>query len=327
MNEQSRLLSSANDPRLSALFEAADDAERAAAIEAILVLAKPMIRRVLSHARTSALRPEDLDDVASTVDLRLFQRLQLACLYEERAIRGLDEFVATLTYNCTYDLLRRRYPERTRLKTRLRYLFTHDRRLGLWQREEGLLCWPAGWQERPAAGPRVVVTKDNASAVMIRRDAPGDALLAVFARTGRPLPFEDVVEIAATLWDISDVERPIREELIDQQAGPLERVEARQYLSALWREIQELRAPQRAALLMNLRDDDGHSALPHLVATGIATFEEIAAALEMPPSQLWKLWNDFPIGDAVIGELLYLTRQQVINLRKAARERLARRLK
>jgi hypothetical protein len=39
------------------------------------------------------------------------------------------------------------------------------------------------------------------------------------------------------------------------------------------------------------------------------------------------LWNDLPLEDSKIGELLGLTRQQVINARKSGRERLARRLR
>ena len=39
------------------------------------------------------------------------------------------------------------------------------------------------------------------------------------------------------------------------------------------------------------------------------------------------LWNDLPLEDTAISGLLGVTRQQVINLRKVARERLVRRIK
>lgn len=38
-------------------------------------------------------------------------------------------------------------------------------------------------------------------------------------------------------------------------------------------------------------------------------------------------WNELPLAATMIAELLGETRQQVINLRKSARERLARRMK
>ncbi len=40
-----------------------------------------------------------------------------------------------------------------------------------------------------------------------------------------------------------------------------------------------------------------------------------------------ELWNQLPLDDAAIAELLDLTRQHVVNLRKSARKRLTRRLK
>src|ERR1700682_3659551 len=131
-------LTSVNDERLRPLIVGVDDAARSAAIDAVLLLARPTVHRVLGHARTSSLRTEDVEDIEATVNLRLFRRLQLARLYEDEAIRSLDEFAATLTYNVVYDVLRRRFPERTRLKSRLRYLLTHDRRLGMWHVGGGL---------------------------------------------------------------------------------------------------------------------------------------------------------------------------------------------
>jgi hypothetical protein len=47
----------------------------------------------------------------------------------------------------------------------------------------------------------------------------------------------------------------------------------------------------------------------------------------MTPESFAELWNDLPLEDAKIAELLGLTRQQVINARKSGRERLTRRLR
>jgi hypothetical protein len=40
-----------------------------------------------------------------------------------------------------------------------------------------------------------------------------------------------------------------------------------------------------------------------------------------------ELWNELPLEDTRIAVILRITRQQVINLRRSARDRLARRLK
>ena len=95
----------------------------------------------------------------------------------------------------------------------------------------------------------------------------------------------------------------------------------------LWKEIRELPPRQAAALLLNLRDGQGRNAAILLPLTGIATLREMAAAVELPPEKLAALWGRLPLEDTALAGLLGVTRQQVINLRKSARERLARRMR
>jgi hypothetical protein len=104
-------------------------------------------------------------------------------------------------------------------------------------------------------------------------------------------------------------------------------VEKRIFLERLWEEVRELPRAQRAALLLNLRGADGRGCLALFPATGVATLRQIAETLEISAERLAELWPQLPLEDATIAGLLDLTRQQVINLRKSARERLARRLK
>jgi hypothetical protein len=80
------------------------------------------------------------------------------------------------------------------------------------------------------------------------------------------------------------------------------------------------------ALLLNLRDQIGDSALRLLPSSGIATIRQIAGALEMQPEALAGLWRQLPIDDLQIAGMLSLTRQQIVNLRKSARDRLVRRM-
>jgi hypothetical protein len=67
------------------------------------------------------------------------------------------------------------------------------------------------------------------------------------------------------------------------------------------------------------------AALPAFPALGVASMRQIAAALEMPAEELAGLWGRMPLSDLEIAARLGLQRQQIINLRKAARQRLARR--
>jgi hypothetical protein len=101
----------------------------------------------------------------------------------------------------------------------------------------------------------------------------------------------------------------------------------RQTLQRLWSEVRLLPVRQRAALLLNLRDTAGGNAVALIPLSGVATFDELAASLEMTAETLAEIWSELPLPDLRIAELFGITRQQVINLRQAARERLSRRMK
>jgi len=99
-------------------------------------------------------------------------------------------------------------------------------------------------------------------------------------------------------------------------------LDQRREAERLWLHIRELPGRQRQALLLNLRYD----AMSVLVATGIASIRAIADAVEMSAAAFGEVWNDLPLPDNEIASRLGCTRQQVINLRMAARKRLGNRL-
>lgn len=121
-----------------------------------------------------------------------------------------------------------------------------------------------------------------------------------------------------------------------QQAVPLERADEtasvesslvyRSALLEVWREIELLPPRQRVALLLGLRDENGSAIASLLILLRIATFDQLAAAVELSREELAAIWDQLPLPDQAIAEQLDLTRQQVINLRKSARDRLGRRL-
>jgi hypothetical protein len=83
---------------------------------------------------------------------------------------------------------------------------------------------------------------------------------------------------------------------------------------------------QRVALLLNLRDAAGNDALILFTLKGITSLRKIAEVVEFEVDAFARMWNQLPWDDKSIGQYMGLTRQQVINLRKSARERLARRM-
>jgi RNA polymerase sigma factor (sigma-70 family) len=121
-------------------------------------------------------------------------------------------------------------------------------------------------------------------------------------------------------------DRPVVE-LADSRGNAGDEALLRGKLEALWREIHALPSRQAAALLLSLRDEKGQEVISLFPLTGTATLRQIAAAIALPAERFAQLWSRLPLDDRTIADLLGASRQQVINLRKSARERLARRLR
>ncbi|HEX9457687.1 MAG TPA: sigma factor, partial [Thermoanaerobaculia bacterium] len=125
MVEQAKRVFDGNDRLLASVVAEDDEAARGEAIEALLLDdARHVVRRVLLSSRKNV-REEDFGDIASTVNLRIVRRLRQL---DREPIANFADYVATLTYNVIYDFLRSRYPQRTRLKNRVRYGLKMDGR-------------------------------------------------------------------------------------------------------------------------------------------------------------------------------------------------------
>jgi hypothetical protein len=154
---------------------------------------------------------------------------------------------------------------------------------------------------------------------------------------GAPIELDALVNTVAELQGIKDQVAPgtrdddeesalATERLADNRTNIATELEQRLYLQRLWAEILELPVRQRSALLLNLKIE-GESVITLLPLIGIASVRQIAEAVAIPAEQFAELWNELPLEDAVIARQLKVTRQQVINLRKSARERLWRHMK
>ena len=239
-----------------------------------------------------------------------------------------------------------RYPQRHHLKNKLRYMVTHQQGLALWESDDQeWLCGLVEWQgqHKPFASMRRLEELRDEPRAFARAALPTaaesmkapDLLAAIFGSLGGPCPLDDLVTMVAELWRIKDL-GPVPDAYQEKKPGPQERfcdpraeadaaLDQRVHLQHLWAEICRLPLGQRRALLLNLRDAQGRGVLTLIPLTRIATIRQIAEALVMPAEELAAMWGDLPLEDAMIAESLGVTRQQVINLRKSARERLGRR--
>jgi len=261
-------------------------------------------------------------------------------------LRGLAAVIAHRT--CSRSM-RRQFPERHAFKNRLYYLLTRQRGFAVWRSEGNkLIAGFAVWQGKmKAVNDERLRHLSNAEAndeALLARIWPvktggsaewSGALAEIFDFLGGPVEFDQLVRTLAECLQIRD--QPVESVEQIEDAGDVEaadgqpdaawQFEKRIFLQRLWEEMRQLPLNQRLALLLNLRDADGRGCIALFPATGIASFRQLAEALEMSAEKLAAIWNGLPLEDARIAELLQLTRQQIINARKSARERLARRLK
>jgi RNA polymerase sigma factor (sigma-70 family) len=341
-------------------MQAADEESAREALGDILAQhASPLIRRIAGRQLGSMMETPgadpDLDDIQATVLLRLTAQCWL--LRRDRAtpaIASLSSYAATATYNACHEWLRARAPRRTRLQNRVRYVLTRDTSLTLWEVADrewwcGLRRTQTPPETQTLSGSQppdaVLRIAQEQMALLTRgpRDADPHRFLLQLVRSTLgalrgPCRFRDLVAALAEVLGETDAAagaadtRPadaqdLVDQLEDRNASPAEALEHRDYLERLWSEIILLPVRQRAALLLNLRDEHGGGMLALLPITGVASKPDIARALEVSEDALAELWSTLPRDDQWIAEYLGITRRQVINLRKCARERLVRRMR
>jgi hypothetical protein len=344
------------DHQLLPFINAHSEAESQAALEQLICnQAQPLIKDIVSFklrssssAWSSNRDVQEVEDVSSEVIVRLVGALrECKSAPTERPIANLRSYVAVMAYNASDAYLRQKYPRRFSLKNKIKYLLTHHPGLALWDTESGAtLGGFASWRQmkKSAAGALKFeqggadisdFVRNKSEGGALERMDPGDQVAAVCEFAGAPLEIDELVTMMAELWGVRDAPPPGvpdspgfsgQRELAD----PAPRFDAildhRAKIKQVWNEMIQLPVRQRVALLLNLRDEHGGSAVAMLPILRIATIPQIAEALEMSDEEMAILWNELPVEDAVIGKRLGATRQQVSNLRKCARERLSRRL-
>lgn len=282
---------------------------------------------------------QEADELKEDVIVRLWSRLEQCRIDPCRhGIANWRGYVRATTQHACDEYLRQKHPRRHSLENKLRYLFANRPHLAIWQTEEGgRRCGREKWRNRDTPRESAALLSTDFTALGIElpegRSAADLALLVdtVLNRVGQPVDLDDLVDLIATLWGVRDYDRTwvqdLETVLWTAESGSAIDIESklsdRQQLQLVWAEILELPVRQRAALLLNMRDD----AITLLPITGVASIRQIALALGRSPVNFAVLWKKLPLADAAIALELGVTRQQVINLRKSARARLARRLK
>jgi DNA-directed RNA polymerase specialized sigma24 family protein len=348
VNKAPTLIDALLEPLLLSNSDAQTDAFLSQLITECL---QPVIKRVIRYKLLfnthNAAEAAEADDIQQEVTVQLLGALQKFC-QQPRAhsigdVRGL---AAVIAHRACARWMRRQFPERHAFKNRVYYLLTRQSGFDLWQNEKRkLMAGFAAWQgqQKAAATGRLKSLSDDPgllAQIMLlqpgRQQADSAAIVAqIFNYLGGPVEFDELISTLADLLRIRD--QPVESTDQDENAIALSaaagatdtawQVEKRIFLKRLWEEIRQLPLHQKAALLLNLKDDEGRGCISLFPAAGIADVRHLAETLQMSEEDFSELWNELPLDDARIAELLRLTRQQVINARKSGRERLARRLR
>ena len=309
--------------------------------------ADPIIKKILRSKLRVSLNgrgtQQNQDALELAGDLRATIIATLRALRQnpnKAAIANFSDYVAIKTYSACADYFREKHPQRWRLKSLLRRRLRQNPRFALWQAEDKR--WYASFSrpevtrsaaEAPDASESVTHPTDGKlSAAQMKSD---EFLGVLFERFGRPIVFDDIVKIAADTWLIHDPPSESidtgdseRDDLFTSSEPRVDlALEQRLFFEQVWIEVCQLPVLQRAALLLNLKDSRDGGVISFLPFLGVASKEELARLLEMPYADFQKLWNELPLDDSRIAQMFGITRQQVINLRKTARERLARKMR
>jgi DNA-directed RNA polymerase specialized sigma24 family protein len=323
------------EPFLNAPLESAAEHD---ALEVLIDGVTPVLDGVIRGRVGATVGATEREELFSEAILQLIRKLQeIKRAPARQPIANFNGYAAVTTFNVVHAHFRRVHPERQRLRNRIRHVVRKSARFALWPSSSGrFVCGYANWAGNdsrecseaeldgiPPLSPPLSLSWNDA----IGRSQITRALDHVFDHARKPLEVERLVEKVAELFQLPvDPPQAAPGERIDETASVESSLVYRSALTEVWREIDLLPPRQRIALLLGLRDETGSAIMSLLVVLRIATFDELAAAVELGPEDLAAIWDQLPFPDTVIAERLGLTRQQVINLRKSARERLARRL-
>ncbi|MBX7223373.1 MAG: hypothetical protein K1Y36_25900 [Blastocatellia bacterium] len=344
------------DAQLEPLLCASRQAFEEAVQRLVHDVAQPIIRRTVA----AKLRPWqsggnlgmfEVEDLCSEALLQVLRRLEdFRQAPQEKGIHNFQNYVAVVSFRVCSDYFRAKFPARFGFKNKVLYILENNQSIRLGENPDGnLFCvslkhpvnsksekTPAARKEQFLAQPVETATE------IFPGQAPSalslaECLTGILDWIGKPIEVDELVAALAVVQQVElrQTMLALEEQELDKgrrpvcapAPKPIERLVNQEFLKRLWSEIRQLSPRQCAALLLNLREPDGGSALELFFLTGIAQPAEVAACLELTSTQFSDIWHKIPLDDTTIGEMIGATRQQVINLRKCARERLARRMK
>lgn len=344
------------DPELIPFLEATDESLAGDYLNQLVARVTPLVEKITN-------RSSHEDDFQEAIKQVIKALRDCKADPAGKAIGNYKHYVSVVAANVRRKRIRDQHLEQLALKDSLRNVLKREPRFGLWDgRNRETVCGLAKWRDRDSAiSERWTRLLDQPlaceDAILPGRDAQRlehvELLEAIFAWLDHPIAFNDLVGIVFDLKRIVEFTQVSDEEDVHPPTGPSQEevVRWKEFLEKLWAEIEQLTPQQRIAYLLNFTDANGR--LDLFVIYGVASIRRIGATLQLSDEQfarLWPelklseearrsaeaiksydekfalLWRRLPLEDKVIAQMLDANRQRVINQRKKAHGRLARRL-
>src|ERR1051326_8085128 len=138
---------------LTRYLQAADEAEAQCFLDRLIEeFAQPILKGIVGtryrvsldalRGRTQTRNEQEASDAYSDATIQLISYLRKLRRQPQRdAIQNFRAYVAATTYRACDNLLRRKYPQRWSLKTKLRYLLSKQECFALWEaKQHETLC-------------------------------------------------------------------------------------------------------------------------------------------------------------------------------------------
>lgn len=146
--------SNESDALLRPFLQATDEAEAQELLAALVTdHAEPIIRGIVGHKLhvhldSTGHTPQNhaAEEIYGEALFQVIRRLHsLKVDAANKTINSFHSYVSVIAHTACYTYLREKYPQRHRLKNRLRYILAHHTRFALWRSDENE--WICGFVE------------------------------------------------------------------------------------------------------------------------------------------------------------------------------------
>jgi len=311
--------------------------------------ADPIIKKILNQRLNLYFNPQrrditkpEAEDLYQTIVLKLVTGIRKKNIDQDsQNIEEIQKYIAKIAHNVCNDYLRMKYPERNRLKSKLRDLMKRHSDFSCWKAEDQLVCGYSSWSGRMESVKAVIMLREleeNEIFASVGRTngkeliklALSDLVVELFDRCGGPIEIERLVQMIAGVQGVKDYQKesidtsPISIQSIANAPGrDHEELEARELLRHLWMKMGELPRNHRKTFALTSGDHTGESLLHTILREQIVTITQIYSALEITRDELIEIWDRLPLDIATAAKQLRTSTHMVAKWRHRSSRRLA----